>query len=302
VYPQDDNTALYAEVLSPVRPTPGAFGVHVGPWEPVLQRALSVRPDLRYAHMRAFANDLTQALGADAYAAAAYPSMPYGYGPTSGEMPAAPDAPAPGSRSLLQTGYGDEPTAQISRAAFVQEAGASQQGGRMPLAIAPTHMASTQGAPAPSTFLPVTTQSMPSAPPPPTPSRWKPWAAVAVLALGVGAAASVAVGSRSTSPQPRAVGSAPVTPLTFGAPAAPAAPVSPVETQPAALPAVVAAPVPAASPCRSSYRPCRVAGCGRSTDCARAPCPFARQPCRRGATSAACSASPARACCGASCP
>jgi serine/threonine protein kinase len=248
VYPQDDNTALYAAVLSPVRPTPGAFGVQVGAWEPVLQRALSVRPDLRYAHMRAFANDLTQALGADAYAAAAYPSMPYGYGPTSGEMPAAPDAPAPGSRSLLQTGYGDEPTAQISRAAFVQEAGASQQGGRMPLAIAPTHMASTQGAPAPSTFLPVTTQSMPSAPPPPAPSRWKPWAAVAVLALGVGAAASVAVGSRSTSPQPRAVGSAPVTPLTFGAPAAPAAPVNPVETQPAALPAVVAAPVPQPAP------------------------------------------------------
>jgi serine/threonine protein kinase len=239
VYPQDDNTALYAAVLSPVRPTPGAFGFDVGAWEGVLQRALSVRPDHRYGHMRAFADALTQCLGADAYAGS-YPSMPYGYGPNSGEMPVASE-PAPGSQSLLQTGYGDEPTAQISRAAFVQEAGASHQGGRMPMAIAPTHMASTQGAPAPSTFLPVTTQSMPSAPPPPVPSRWKPWAAVAVLALGVGSIAIVAAGSRSPQAPARALGAAPVTPLTLGAPPAP--PVLPAPPV-AALPAAVAAPSP----------------------------------------------------------
>ncbi|MDP3277306.1 MAG: serine/threonine-protein kinase [Deltaproteobacteria bacterium] len=45
----DDMTELYAQVLSPVRPTPAKYGVHVGAWEEVIQRALAVRPERRFA-------------------------------------------------------------------------------------------------------------------------------------------------------------------------------------------------------------------------------------------------------------
>jgi serine/threonine protein kinase len=86
VYPQDDTTALYAEALSPVRPTPAKFGVDVGPWEPVLQRALAVRPDQRYGHMRAFLDELTRAIGQvnarEVSPAGIDPVAPYSVAPT----------------------------------------------------------------------------------------------------------------------------------------------------------------------------------------------------------------------------
>lgn len=48
-YPGDDSFALYGAVMSPERPTPARFGVDVGPWEPVLARALALRPGDRFA-------------------------------------------------------------------------------------------------------------------------------------------------------------------------------------------------------------------------------------------------------------
>jgi len=62
VYTQDDATTLYAEVLSPTRPTPGKFGLDVGAWESVLQRALAIRPDRRFGHMRELLVALARAL------------------------------------------------------------------------------------------------------------------------------------------------------------------------------------------------------------------------------------------------
>lgn len=61
MYSHSDSTGLYAEVLAPVRPTPAKFGLDVGPWEPVLQRALAVRPEERFGHMRAFLEALQSA-------------------------------------------------------------------------------------------------------------------------------------------------------------------------------------------------------------------------------------------------
>ena len=45
-----DSMEMCANVLSPRRPTPGRFGVDVGPWEPVLARALSLDPSSRYSN------------------------------------------------------------------------------------------------------------------------------------------------------------------------------------------------------------------------------------------------------------
>ncbi len=59
-YPTTDKMELHVRVMSPVRPTPAHFGVDVGPWEPVLARAMALRPSDRYAN----AGDLLAALEA----------------------------------------------------------------------------------------------------------------------------------------------------------------------------------------------------------------------------------------------
>ncbi len=43
-----EQTELFIQVLSPYRPTPGAAGVDVGAWEPVIARSLSLAPRDRY--------------------------------------------------------------------------------------------------------------------------------------------------------------------------------------------------------------------------------------------------------------
>jgi serine/threonine protein kinase len=53
-YPPGDVTALCAAALSPARPTPARFGVDVGPLEPVLLRALALRPADRFADAGSF--------------------------------------------------------------------------------------------------------------------------------------------------------------------------------------------------------------------------------------------------------
>lgn len=56
-------------VIDPNRPTPKTFGVDVGPWEPVLAKALSLRPAERYKDAGAFLEALENALNGarDAY-------------------------------------------------------------------------------------------------------------------------------------------------------------------------------------------------------------------------------------------
>jgi eukaryotic-like serine/threonine-protein kinase len=73
VFHADDPMVLHQQVLAPVRPTPARFGVDVGPWEPVLARALSLRPADRFpdagaflAALRASVPDHSHALEPDA--------------------------------------------------------------------------------------------------------------------------------------------------------------------------------------------------------------------------------------------
>ncbi|MDB4929939.1 MAG: Serine/threonine protein kinase [Myxococcaceae bacterium] len=61
-YASNDLVKLYGEALSSARPTPGRLGVDVGPWEEVIERALSLRPDDRYANAGEFLAALEAAL------------------------------------------------------------------------------------------------------------------------------------------------------------------------------------------------------------------------------------------------
>ncbi len=44
-----DSFALYAAIMAPQRPTPARGGVDVGPWEPIVARALALHPSARFA-------------------------------------------------------------------------------------------------------------------------------------------------------------------------------------------------------------------------------------------------------------
>lgn len=68
-YNAEDTTLLYADILSPTRPTPAKFHVDVGAWEPVLAQALAMLPAQRFPDARAFLNALEQALPGATWAA-----------------------------------------------------------------------------------------------------------------------------------------------------------------------------------------------------------------------------------------
>ncbi|MBK6534638.1 MAG: hypothetical protein IPF99_35345 [Deltaproteobacteria bacterium] len=79
----DDLVEAQRDAMSPTRPTPAAHGVDVGTWEPVLARAVALRPADRYAD----AGQLLEALEAN------LPGVPSGAMNTPG-TPASPPAPS----------------------------------------------------------------------------------------------------------------------------------------------------------------------------------------------------------------
>jgi serine/threonine protein kinase len=62
----EDNTTLTIDALSPVRPTPAKCGLDVGSWEPVIARALALRPTERFQNAREFLAALDSSLPARA--------------------------------------------------------------------------------------------------------------------------------------------------------------------------------------------------------------------------------------------
>jgi serine/threonine protein kinase/WD40 repeat protein len=80
-----DTNDHYRAVFAPERPTPARLGVDVGPWEPILARALAVRPTDRPKDARALLAELTAALATmDPAAAHATSSSSEGALPESG--------------------------------------------------------------------------------------------------------------------------------------------------------------------------------------------------------------------------
>jgi serine/threonine protein kinase len=56
---------FHLAAMSPQRPTPGLFGRDVGAWEPILQKALSLRPTDRFNTMNEFARALESSVPSD---------------------------------------------------------------------------------------------------------------------------------------------------------------------------------------------------------------------------------------------
>jgi eukaryotic-like serine/threonine-protein kinase len=64
VYGWSESRPILAEILASERPTPLRRGLDVGPWEPILQRALSLNPAERQASAGVLLDELTQAVDA----------------------------------------------------------------------------------------------------------------------------------------------------------------------------------------------------------------------------------------------
>jgi serine/threonine protein kinase len=62
-YPSDDSTEICRYVFDDRRPTPARFGVDAGAWEPILARALALRPTDRQPHATSLLDELDAALG-----------------------------------------------------------------------------------------------------------------------------------------------------------------------------------------------------------------------------------------------
>jgi serine/threonine-protein kinase len=104
VFPSADKMELHVKVMSPTRPTPAQFGVDVGAWEPVLARALALRPADRYPN----AGELLAALEAD---------VPELGRPTTPDAPPAVDASTTARHRAVavDTGPTLSPTERIAR-------------------------------------------------------------------------------------------------------------------------------------------------------------------------------------------
>jgi len=90
-YEGDDSVEIFSEALSRRRPTPARWGLDVGPWELVLQRALALRPADRYPD----AGSLLKALLAEVPEQAVWrEGLSVPPAPTS-DRPAPVSAPAP---------------------------------------------------------------------------------------------------------------------------------------------------------------------------------------------------------------
>jgi len=93
-YPGDDPVTVELAIVASTRPTPARHGVDVGPWEPVLARAVALNPAERYEDLRAFLAALESHLPADAPPPPSKPAP--AHAPTmSAPMPAPMPAHAP---------------------------------------------------------------------------------------------------------------------------------------------------------------------------------------------------------------
>jgi len=154
-YRSVDSVAIYSDILDRERPTPRRFGVDVGPWEPVLARALALRPMDRYPN----ADELLSALESSlSLAEAAWRSS---RSRASSMAPAAETAPA-GPKRVTPVEVASE--RRPPRARWVIPALAALA---LPLVALGVRSATRSDAPAPAaTARPALVPAPPSAPAP----------------------------------------------------------------------------------------------------------------------------------------
>jgi len=272
-YAGKDATGIFAEALSPTRPTPAKRSVDVGAWEPVLAKATAIRPDDRYAN----AGELLAALE-EALPRATHPKPPGGdvvsavtalqgtpaKNVTSPEALArtaasVPDVRPPASRDD-DDDDDDAPSAPTPSAAAPSGPWASgplvtpppspSLAGTQPFTAAggtpPIAVAMLPGAPTGNTTLRgMTTDSQ--APSPPAPAA--KWSALPLLAVGAAVAVVGALAfafTRHGPPPPAApavlAATRPTPPVAAPAAAPPAPVAAPAVAVDAGAPAVAAAP------------------------------------------------------------
>jgi serine/threonine protein kinase len=117
-YQGEDKMALSMAVLSPRRPTPAAFGVDAGAWEPVLARALAIHPSERFAN----AAELLAALDAASQQPALTPAIvapTVVMAPPAGAALGAHPAPAPSVAPVRSGSRGVVAVASVGAMLFI---------------------------------------------------------------------------------------------------------------------------------------------------------------------------------------
>ncbi|MFO0629680.1 MAG: serine/threonine-protein kinase [Polyangiales bacterium] len=245
-YAGKDTTSVFAEALSPVRPTPAKRGIDVGAWEPILLKALAIRPDDRFAN----AGDLLAALDA-ALPGATHPHASEtearlssaGAAPSAVRTSATLAAPvtAPSGSGPLLDDDDDAPPPPAPYAGGTQELPAAPPAGtqRMPEpAVPPGGNTTLRGV-----------SSNSAAPAAPTPPRSARMIVAGVAALVVVVTVGFALlrrDARTATAAPAPVAEAPPAPVAPAAPAPAAPPAAPVvEAAPPAPPNTVDAAVAA---------------------------------------------------------
>ncbi len=179
VYPGNDFMDIAAIALRPQRPTPASLGVDVGPWEPVLARAMAYKPPERFQNAAELLAALAEALPAASAGRPRAATLPAVGGPAVSAAPvlqtmAVGAAPVQDSLSAFSRTTVDPPRpARGRRVALVAVAGLVLVGGGA-AAVALTHEpppapqvnAHVSASPAP----PVPRAVTPPAPAPPRPS------------------------------------------------------------------------------------------------------------------------------------
>lgn len=100
-YEGADKFALSVETMSPTRPTPGRFGVDVGAWEPILAKAVALKPVDRFGSAGEFLAALESSLPSEERGPHAdLASTPRA--PSLTPAPTETDAPLAASRSRVQ--------------------------------------------------------------------------------------------------------------------------------------------------------------------------------------------------------
>ncbi len=222
-YDGEDSVEIFSEALSRRRPTPARRGLDVGPWEPVLLRALALRPADRFPNAAAFLKALLEEVPSTAvWRASIQPTL----SPPASDPPPQPASERPAKIESVKAPAVAKAAPATTVKAVAAPAAEVPESQRI-TALLPTASHDDDDEPV---KLPINRVG------------GLAWAALALGLVGVGAVVFVTQRAPAVVPRPApsAAVVAPAPPPAVVAPAPPAPPVVPT------APAVVAAPLPTA--------------------------------------------------------
>ncbi len=191
---------LYASISTPHRPTPSRFSVEVGPWEPVLARALSITPGDRHANAAALLADLDASLddAQRAWEEGRAPRTPSAPPPAEPAVTSPASPTAPSREPAGRTTYARRGALAVAVLAALGAHAVAAVRGRASAPPAPAAAPAAPAAPPRAADPPAPTS--PAAPPP---ERAPPAAAPPVAPVGGAAAAQPARRPPRAAPRAR---------------------------------------------------------------------------------------------------